>query len=98
MSLWDGIIPAKEYAQFGIHTTNKYHFDDQASLSSRNAVFLYFLSSFLGFISSFTFVQGSNLRGREYNLTLHWHVMPKTGKMFADKLVMSGFRFPEEYR
>ncbi|KAG5541376.1 hypothetical protein RHGRI_021270 [Rhododendron griersonianum] len=42
--------------------------------------------------------QGSNLRGREYNLTLHWHVMPKTGKMFADKLVMSGFRFPEEYR
>ncbi|XP_058223730.1 signal peptidase complex subunit 3B-like [Rhododendron vialii] len=70
VSLWDGIIPAKEYAQFGIHTTNKYHFDDQ----------------------------GSNLRGREYNLTLHWHVMPKTGKMFADKLVMSGFRFPEEYR
>jgi hypothetical protein len=43
-------------------------------------------------------VQGSNLRGKEFNLTLHWHVMPKTGKMLADKLVMSGFRLPEEYR
>ncbi|KAL8109387.1 signal peptidase complex subunit 3B-like [Apium graveolens] len=42
--------------------------------------------------------QGSNLRGRDFNLTLHWHVMPKTGKMFADKLVMSGYRFPEFYR
>ncbi|KAE9454117.1 hypothetical protein C3L33_13993, partial [Rhododendron williamsianum] len=42
--------------------------------------------------------QGSNLRGKEYNLTLHWHVMPKTGKMFADKIVMTGFRLPEEYR
>ncbi|KAK9084016.1 hypothetical protein Scep_030487 [Stephania cephalantha] len=42
--------------------------------------------------------QGSNLRGKEFNLTLHWHVMPKTGKMFADKIVMSGYRLPEEYR
>lgn len=42
--------------------------------------------------------QGSNLRGKEFNLTLHWHVMPKTGKMFADKIVMTGFRLPEEYR
>ncbi|KAG6739484.1 hypothetical protein POTOM_057082 [Populus tomentosa] len=42
--------------------------------------------------------QGSNLRGKEFNLTLHWHVMPKTGKMFADKLVMSGFRLPEDHR
>ncbi|KAJ6994792.1 hypothetical protein Peur_009100 [Populus x canadensis] len=42
--------------------------------------------------------QGSNLRGKEFNLTLHWHVMPKTGKMFADKLVLSGFRLPEEHR
>ncbi|XP_073265193.1 signal peptidase complex subunit 3B isoform X2 [Populus alba] len=42
--------------------------------------------------------QGSNLRGKEFNLTLHWHVMPKTGKMLADKLVMSGYRLPEEYR
>ncbi|KAI8555763.1 hypothetical protein RHMOL_Rhmol05G0199700 [Rhododendron molle] len=42
--------------------------------------------------------QGTNLRGKEYNLTLRWHVMPKTGKMFADKIVMTGFRLPEEYR
>lgn len=42
--------------------------------------------------------QGSNLRGKEFNLTLHWHVMPKTGKMFVDKLVQSGYRLPEEYR
>lgn len=46
----------------------------------------------------FLLVQGNNLRGKEYNLTLHWHVMPKTGKMFADKLVMSGYRLPQEYR
>ncbi|KAJ0034049.1 hypothetical protein Pint_24662 [Pistacia integerrima] len=42
--------------------------------------------------------QGHNLRGKEFNLTLHWHVMPKTGKMFVDKIVMSGYRLPEEYR
>ncbi|KAE8076979.1 hypothetical protein FH972_015593 [Carpinus fangiana] len=42
--------------------------------------------------------QGSNLRGKEFNLTLHWHVMPKTGRMFADKIVMTGYRLPEEYR
>ncbi|KAL0397333.1 UNVERIFIED_CONTAM: Signal peptidase complex subunitB [Sesamum calycinum] len=69
VSLWDGIIPSKEHAQFWIHTTNKYRFIDQ----------------------------GSNLRGKNFNLTLHWHVMPKTGKMFADKIVMSGYRLPEAY-
>ncbi|KAI8027090.1 Nucleobase-ascorbate transporter 2 [Camellia lanceoleosa] len=42
--------------------------------------------------------QGSNLQGKEFNLTLHWHVMPKTVKMFADKIVMSGFSLPVEYR
>ncbi|GLT90351.1 hypothetical protein SLE2022_082880 [Rubroshorea leprosula] len=42
--------------------------------------------------------QGIYLRGKEFNLTLHWHVMPKTGKMSADKIVMSGYRLPEEYR
>ncbi|PWA34795.1 Signal peptidase 22kDa subunit [Artemisia annua] len=70
VSLWDGIIPAKEDAHFSIKTKNKYKFVDQ----------------------------GSNLRGRDFNLTLHWHVMPKTGKMFADKLVLPGFRLPEFYR
>ncbi|XP_058084326.1 signal peptidase complex subunit 3B-like isoform X2 [Magnolia sinica] len=42
--------------------------------------------------------QGSNLRGKDFNLTLHWHVMPKTGKMSADKIVMAGYHLPEEYR
>ncbi|KAF3457195.1 hypothetical protein FNV43_RR01852 [Rhamnella rubrinervis] len=42
--------------------------------------------------------QESNLRGKEFNLTLHWHVMPKTGKMFADKIVMTGYNLPQEYR
>ncbi|KAH6794228.1 Signal peptidase subunit [Perilla frutescens var. hirtella] len=42
--------------------------------------------------------QGSNLRGKDFNLTLHWHVMPKTGKMFVDKIVMSGYRLPQAYR
>ncbi|XP_055816783.1 signal peptidase complex subunit 3B [Solanum dulcamara] len=42
--------------------------------------------------------QGSNLRGKAFNLTLHWHVMPKTGKMSANKLVMTGYRLPETYR
>ncbi|CAN8269895.1 unnamed protein product [Cochlearia groenlandica] len=42
--------------------------------------------------------QGRNLRGKEFNLTLHWHVMPKTGKMFADKIVMPGYSLPDAYR
>nr|KJB20277.1 hypothetical protein B456_003G141400 [Gossypium raimondii] len=42
--------------------------------------------------------QGNNLRGKKFNLTLHWHVMPKTGKMFADKIVLTGYSLPEEYR
>ncbi|CAN6851326.1 unnamed protein product [Brassica oleracea] len=32
--------------------------------------------------------QGHNLRGKDFNLTLHWHVMPKTDKMFADNMYM----------
>ncbi|XP_068669579.1 signal peptidase complex subunit 3B-like [Aristolochia californica] len=70
VSLWDGIIPAKENAKFWIQIPNKYRCIDQ----------------------------GSNLRGKEFNLTLHWHVMPKTGKMFADKIVMTGYRLPKEFR
>ncbi|CAL9076891.1 unnamed protein product [Musa acuminata var. zebrina] len=42
--------------------------------------------------------QGNNLRGKDFNLTLHWHIMPKTGKMFANKIVMTGYSLPEEYR
>lgn len=46
----------------------------------------------------FISLQGSNLKGKEFNLTMHWHIMPKTGKMFADKIVMTGYRLPEQYR
>ncbi|XP_050381947.1 signal peptidase complex subunit 3B [Argentina anserina] len=41
--------------------------------------------------------EGSNLRGKEYNFTMHWHVMPKTGKIFVDKIVMSGYCLPRDY-
>jgi signal peptidase complex subunit 3 len=42
VSLWDGIIPAKEHAKFLIHTTNKYRFIDQASTSQKlNANLMY---------------------------------------------------------
>ncbi|XP_024931287.1 signal peptidase complex subunit 3B isoform X1 [Ziziphus jujuba] len=39
----------------------------------------------------------SNLLGKEFNLTFHWYVIPKTGKMFADKMVMTAYRLPVEY-
>ncbi|KAL5701734.1 hypothetical protein ACHQM5_027043 [Ranunculus cassubicifolius] len=42
--------------------------------------------------------QGKNLRGRDFNMTLHWHVMPKTGKMSADKIVMTGYTLPKNYK
>ncbi|KAF9605544.1 hypothetical protein IFM89_017563, partial [Coptis chinensis] len=75
----------KSATKFWIHTTNKYRFTDQVTtLIFLNDMFL-------------TLGQGSNLRGKEFNLTLHWHVMPKTGKMFADKIVMSGYLLTEKY-
>ncbi|XP_074278735.1 signal peptidase complex subunit 3A-like [Silene latifolia] len=43
------------------------------------------------------FDQGSNLRGTEFNLTLHWHVMPKTGMMFTGLSIIPGHRFPDKY-
>ncbi|GAU11542.1 hypothetical protein TSUD_345330 [Trifolium subterraneum] len=61
--------------------------------SKEHAKFLIHTSNKYRFID-----QGTNLRGKEFNLTLHWHVMPKTGKMLADKIVMPGYRLPVEYR
>ncbi|KAG6590382.1 Signal peptidase complex subunit 3B [Cucurbita argyrosperma subsp. argyrosperma] len=61
--------------------------------SKENAKFSIHTSNKYRFID-----QGSNLRGKEFNLTLHWHVMPKTGKMSADKIVMTGYRLPVDYR
>lgn len=42
-------------------------------------------------------LQGSHLRGKGINLVLHWHVMPKTGKMIRDHMVLSQFYLPEAY-
>ncbi|KAG6554531.1 hypothetical protein Mapa_003910 [Marchantia paleacea] len=41
--------------------------------------------------------QGSNLRGREFNLTMYWNVMPLTGGIFTGSKVITGFRLPSEY-
>ncbi|KOM39237.1 hypothetical protein LR48_Vigan03g261900 [Vigna angularis] len=75
------------------HSVNQISLWDGIIPSKEHAKFWIHTSNKYRFID-----QGSNLRGKEYNLTIHWHVMPKTGKMFADKIVMPGFRLPEEYR
>jgi hypothetical protein len=49
-------------------------------------------------INACVFLWGSNLKGKEFNLIMHWLIMPKTGKMFASKIVMTGYRVPEQYR
>ncbi|OVA04997.1 Signal peptidase 22kDa subunit [Macleaya cordata] len=41
--------------------------------------------------------QGSNLRGKNIKLVLHWYIMPKTGRTIENKMVMSDFRLPEAY-
>ncbi|EFJ11713.1 hypothetical protein SELMODRAFT_182919 [Selaginella moellendorffii] len=48
--------------------------------------------------NKYSFVdQGSNLRGKDFNLTLHWNIMPVTGAMFSEKRVLTGFRLPKNY-
>lgn len=41
--------------------------------------------------------QGNNLRGRDFNLTLYWHVMPKTSMMYTGSKAFTGFNFPDSY-
>eukprot|EP01026_Neomeris_dumetosa_P001207 TRINITY_DN1029_c0_g1_i1.p2 TRINITY_DN1029_c0_g1~~TRINITY_DN1029_c0_g1_i1.p2 ORF type:complete len:173 (-),score=10.36 TRINITY_DN1029_c0_g1_i1:263-781(-) len=41
--------------------------------------------------------QGANLRGKEFNLTLVWNVMPKVGLLFEQKETFTGFKFSDEY-
>ncbi|KAJ3694411.1 hypothetical protein LUZ60_009891 [Juncus effusus] len=41
--------------------------------------------------------QGSNLRGKEIDLVLHWHIMPKSGRMIRDKMKLSSFSLPNSY-
>ncbi|KAL4179154.1 hypothetical protein AMTRI_Chr13g85880 [Amborella trichopoda] len=41
--------------------------------------------------------QGDHLRGKYFNLTSHWHVMPKVGRMIADEIVMPAiFSLPKD--
>ncbi|XP_057451937.1 signal peptidase complex subunit 3A-like [Lotus japonicus] len=70
------------------HSLNQISLWDGIIPSKKHAKFWIHTSNKYHFID-----QGSNLCGKEFNLTVHWHVMPKTGKMLADKIVM-----PEEYR
>ncbi|CAM8936132.1 unnamed protein product [Rhodiola kirilowii] len=74
------------------HALNQISLWDGIIHSKSNAHFEIQISNVYQFVD-----QGSNLRGKPFNLTLHWHVMPKTGKMFADKIVTSGFKLPDEY-
>ncbi|KAL4538929.1 hypothetical protein Ndes2437A_g01919 [Nannochloris sp. 'desiccata'] len=41
--------------------------------------------------------QESLLRGREFNVTVAWHVMPKVGALYKGSKTFSGFQMPEEY-
>ncbi|XP_008806256.1 signal peptidase complex subunit 3A-like [Phoenix dactylifera] len=41
--------------------------------------------------------QGSNLHGKKVELALHWHVMPRTGRMIQDKMAVSSFYLPGTY-
>lgn len=42
-------------------------------------------------------LQGKNLQGLKFNLTMYWNLMPKTGALLTDKVVISGFQLPEQY-
>ncbi len=40
---------------------------------------------------------GSELRGREISLYLHWDSMPLTGKIYMEDVATSKFTLPKEY-
>jgi hypothetical protein len=39
-------------------------------------------------MTCFYLVVGKQSKGKEFNFTMHWHIMQKTGKMFTDKIVV----------
>ncbi|KAH7441282.1 hypothetical protein KP509_03G032100 [Ceratopteris richardii] len=41
--------------------------------------------------------QGKNFRGLSFNLTMYWHVMPKTTMMYIGSKSFTGFKFPDNY-
>lgn len=41
--------------------------------------------------------QEKTLRGRQFNVSLAWNIMPKVGMMFTQRKTFSGMAFPEYY-
>ena len=41
--------------------------------------------------------QEEGLRGRQFNVTLSWNIMPKVGMLFTQSKTFSGMAFPEYY-
>ena len=41
--------------------------------------------------------QEGMLRGREFNVTVAWQVMPRVGALYTGSKTSSGFQMPEEY-
>lgn len=41
--------------------------------------------------------QEKTLRGREFNVTLSWNIMPKVGMLFTRSQTFSGMAFPDYY-
>ncbi|KAL5712637.1 hypothetical protein ACHQM5_014788 [Ranunculus cassubicifolius] len=74
------------------HTLNQVSLWDLIVTSKEQAKFSIRTTNKYRFID-----QGRNLRGRDFNMTLHWHVMLKTGKMSADKIVMTAYTLPKNY-
>ena len=43
-------------------------------------------------------VQGTNIRGTPFNLTVYWNIMPITGGLETKSKTFTGFRMPEDYK
>lgn len=41
--------------------------------------------------------QGYNLKGRPFNVTVFWNVMPRVGALYTRSKSFSGFTLPNEY-
>lgn len=41
--------------------------------------------------------QGYNLRGKQFNVTVAWNVMPYVGALYSHSKTFTGFRLPEQY-
>lgn len=41
--------------------------------------------------------QGNGLRGRDFNLTVAWQTVPRTGLLLSGERTFTGFKMPEQY-